>query len=471
VKNEHDELRAGRRLLRMRCQNNDRLSIATFRRPLIFFLGILIALPGLATAQVRVITLDEAWQITLQNNRDIQKAEEFRNKVMGIYVEQRAAALPQLTATGTSARAWDQAVAATQSFQVPGTAISVKASPDVTDMGVSVRLNQVLFTWGQIGAAIKAAKFGIASAEDQLRLYRQAALRDVSVALYDVLLAKEYAGIARQNLQQKTAHLDEARRKFTAGVATEYDVLSGEVAVENARPETIRTENLVKTTRERVRYILGIPEEIEVNGDLQASLEAPPTYDKTLGTAYRYRPELADLKSRLGYTQEFVKIAQAENKPRVDLKATGGYRALSPGNSEFDGKTWSLGVNVTFPFFDGFRTKGRVMQAKSDVSTLKIEEAKALDSIGLQVRDSVNAVADAANIVKALSGTVSQAERLLSMAEKGYEYGVKTNLEVDDAQLNLVQARGSLARAKRDYLAARVILTWAMGVLGEETRF
>ena len=46
------------------------------------------------------------------------------------------------------------------------------------------------------------------------------------------------------------------------------------------------------------------------------------------------------------------------------------------------------------------------------------------------------------------------------MAEKGYEFGVKIRLEVDDAQLNL-------ARAQRDYRVARVNFEWAMGVAGE----
>jgi len=69
--------------------------------------------------------------------------------------------------------------------------------------------------------------------------------------------------------------------------------------------------------------------------------------------------------------------------------------------------------------------------------------------------------------VKALSSTVGQAERLLYMAEKGYEYGVKTKLDVDDAGLNLVQAKGNLARAKRDYLVASVNLERAKGALGE----
>jgi HAE1 family hydrophobic/amphiphilic exporter-1 len=65
----------------------------------------------------------------------------------------------------------------------------------------------------------------------------------------------------------------------------------------------------------------------------------------------------------------------------------------------------------------------------------------------------------------ALSDTVKQAERLLSMAEKGYEFGVKTKLDVDDAQLNLTQAKGNLARARRDYMVANVTLEWVKGTL------
>ena len=83
------------------------------------------------------------------------------------------------------------------------------------------------------------------------------------------------------------------------------------------------------------------------------------------------------------------------------------------------------------------------------------------------MRDADNAVREAAEIVQALSGTVRQAERLVQMAEKGYEFGVKIRLEVDDAQLNLVQARSNLARAQRDYRVAQVNLLWAMGVAGE----
>ena len=62
---------------------------------------------------------------------------------------------------------------------------------------------------------------------------------------------------------------------------------------------------------------------------------------------------------------------------------------------------------------------------------------------------------------------MTQAERLLKMAEKGYELGVKTKLEVDDALLNVRAARGNLASAQRDYRVAQVNLAWVAGTLGE----
>jgi outer membrane protein TolC len=417
----------------------------------------LLPCPGFS-ADVKTLVLDEALKITLEKNRDIQKAEEYKNKVKGRYIEERSAALPQLAATGIVSRGWDAALAPLNRYD------------RLENRHVELSLSQPLFTWGQVDAAMRAAKFGIATADDLLRLYRQAALRDVSAAFYDALLAKEFNKIARQDLDQKTKHLDETRKKFAIGVATEYDVLAAEVAVENGQPETIRTENLIRTSRERLRFLLGLSgQEVDVAGQLYTPIESVAQYEEALKQAYEKRPELAELRNRLGLYKELVTVAGAGNKPRLDLKATTGYRDVFLGNkdNEYDGKTWSVGLIATFPFFDGFRTKGKVAQAQSDVSSLKIEEAKTMDSISLQIRETVNAVKEAGDIARALAGTVSQAEKLLQMAEKGFEYGVKTRLEVEDAELSLSRARLNLARAHRDYRVAKVTLTWAMGILGE----
>jgi HAE1 family hydrophobic/amphiphilic exporter-1 len=436
---------------------------------LVWTLGLLATFdPGSVSAQAQKVlplTLDECWRIALEKNKDIKKAKEYRNAVMGRYIEERSAALPQMFVSGSMVHDRDESLKTLYRGLFP-----FEKEIRTADVGLS----QPLYTFGRIGAAIRAAKFGLGTAEDQLRIYQQAALRDVSAAFQDVLLAKELNVLARQNLDQKTRHQEEARRKFSGGVATEYDVLAAEVAVENAHPDAIRTENLIRTTREKLRFILGIEEqEVDAVGGLATTSEAYPQYEESLRVAQKNRPELSDLRKRINMSEELVKIYDAGNLPRIDLKASWGWRQLNFDTLNFgrpagEGQAWNAGVFLSFPFFDGLRTQGKVMQAKSDVANLKIDEAKLRDSIALQVRDAVNACREAEEIMKALSGTVRQAERLLRMAEKGFEYGVKTRLEVDDAQLNVTLAKSNLARAQRDYLVARVTLEWVMGTIGEK---
>jgi HAE1 family hydrophobic/amphiphilic exporter-1 len=115
--------------------------------------------------------------------------------------------------------------------------------------------------------------------------------------------------------------------------------------------------------------------------------------------------------------------------------------------------------------FDGQRARGRAAQAESEVRQLGLEELKVRDVIALQVRTAVNAVEESAGVLAALDGTVRQAERLLALAEVGFDMGVKLRLDVQDAELSVQAARASVARAQRDYRVARVNLAWVTGTL------
>src|SRR5512133_436197 len=411
-------------------------------------------------AEIRTLTLDQAISIAMEKNRDIEKAREYARYVEGKYVEERAAALPQLSLNGFAAVAKDYG---------QGALYGAGSAPLQYSRTADVALSQPLYTWGKIGAAIRAAEAGLKTADDQLRLFQQAAVRDVTTVFCDVLLARERYTAARENLEQKKRLLDEARRKYAVGTATDYDVLAAEVAVENAFPATIRSENAIVAARHRLRFLLALDgQDVDASGTLDTQFTDPPDYEQALKTAQAKRPELADLRHRIGIYSELVKIADAENKPRLDFKGSAGWHWLdireSPVSGSSNGAAWNAGLYLSFPFFDGLRASGKTAQAKSDLRTRQIDEARLLESIALEIRTSRDAVKEAADIVQALGGTVKQAERLVQMAEKGYEFGVKIRLELDDAQLNLVQARSNLARAQRDYRVARVNLLWAMGV-------
>ena len=425
----------------------------------IILITLLVA--GQALAAPQLLTLEDCLKIAGDKNLDIQKAKEYANYVQGRYVEERAAALPQLGLQAGFGYSKDDSTKALYG-----------AAQMQNSRTVDISLSQPLYTWGKIGAALRAAEVGLKTADQQLRLFRQAAFRDVSIAFYDVLLAKELHRLAQENLAQKERHHTEAKRKFEAGVATDYDLLAAEVELQNARPELIRTENSIRTSRERLRFLLGADQqEIDVTGRIEANPEQVAGFDESLKIALDKRPELADQKLRIGINQELVTIANADDKPRLDLKGAAGWHQLElsdPGPTRrSDGPAWNAGIYLTFPFFDGLRSRGRTQQARSDLRTSQLQEQKLRDSITLELRTARYNLTESAETITALSGTVKQAERLLQMAEKGFEYGVKTRLEVDDAQTNLLRAQSNLARANRDYLAASVNLQWAMGVAGE----
>lgn len=429
-------------------------------------LCVLCVLCGAAVSQaaeVRTLSLDQALSVAMEKNRDVDKAREYARYVQGKYVEERSAALPQLGLYGSTSFSKD-----TSQQALMGTAQRQLAT------SVELAVTQPLFTWGKLSAAIRAAEVGLKTADEQLRLYQQAARRDVSAAWYDILLAKELHRLANENLLQKLRHQEEAGKKFAAGIATDYDVLAAEVAAENARPEVIRTENSIRIARERLRFLLASAAEVDAGGSLDrptADRPLPDDFDGALGIAHKKRPELVDLRLRVAIYDELVTIATTENKPRLDLKGGAGWRWLSLDDPapkrEADGAAWNVGLYLSFPFFDGLKTSGRVTQARSDLHSRQLDELKLRDSIALEVRDAGNALREAAEIYQAVAGTVRQAEKLLKMAEKGYELGVKIRLEVDDAQLNLLQATSSLARAQRDYRVAHVNYEWAIGTLGE----
>ncbi|HEY6097317.1 MAG TPA: efflux RND transporter permease subunit, partial [Candidatus Deferrimicrobium sp.] len=414
------------------------------------------AAAGDEPAAVEVLTLDEALRAAVANNRDVAKAMELQTLLEGKYVEERAAALPQFLATAEAKRSWDESQ------------VLFSAPPAINRYTAQVGVTQPLYSSGAVAAGIRAAGKGLATADDRLRIARDAALREVHAVFHDILLAREMNRIAIDDLAQKARHLDEARKKYAAGTATDYDVLAAEVTLRNVVPEVVRTENSIRTSRERLRFLLGRDgREVDAKGDLAAVVAGPPNYDDALGTAVARRPELSDLRHRQGVAQELLVIARTGNRPRLDFRGDVGWQEIDFGIGDIAGKTWSAGVFATWPLFDGLRTRGRVAQAGSDVRTLRIEEAQLLDAIALEVRDAVNAVREAGEIVNALAGTVDQADRLVVLAEKGYEYGVKTRLDVDDAQLNRSRALGNLARARRDYLVAGAALRHATGTLGD----
>ena len=195
-------------------------------------------------SSARVLTLEEALAIAAAKNYDIEKAREYKNWVDGKYHEELSIALPHFTANLSAGRSYDGSQRQLFNSFAPsgGTSSSSTSISDIfgarQDARVAqVAIDQLVFTWGSVGAALRAAKLGFELSDAQLARFQQTVARDVTTAFNDVLIAREFERIAREALDQKQRHLDETLKRQGAGTATDFDVLAAQVTVDNAQTD------------------------------------------------------------------------------------------------------------------------------------------------------------------------------------------------------------------------------------------
>ena len=319
--------------------------------------------------------------------------------------------------------------------------------------GFESQVDQVLYSWGQVGAAIRAAKEGLADADDQLRIYQQAVARDLSVAFYDVLLAKEMlADRPARTWNRSSATWRRPGRNTKPGPPPTIDVLAAEVEVQNARPGVIRSENLILTAQERLRFLLGLEgQPVDADGSAGAPRWAPiPRFE---AESWIWRSRTGRISGKLEH-QENIDREAGEDLLRRQQAAGGSCAAglaiasmsIGMGQRRRAGLD-QAGIYMTFPGLGRGPHQGQgLMQAQSDLATLQIQRAqlKGMQHLAAGSRRHGRGARRAGEVAQALSGTVTQAEKLLVfMAEKGFEFGVKTKLDVDDAQLNLLRGARS----------------------------
>ena len=126
-----------------------------------------------------------------------------------------------------------------------------------------------------------------------------------------------------------------------------------------------------------------------------------------------------------------------------------------------------VGLQLSMNVFQGFQTDARVEQASIDmrrtqeqVANLELNLRSLAESIVLRLRE-------ARRRIEAQEKTVEQAQRGYNIASTRFVNGLGTQLEVNDAQVALTQARVNRIQAYYDYVVARVDLNETLGILPE----
>jgi TolC family type I secretion outer membrane protein len=288
----------------------------------------------------------------------------------------------------------------------------------------------------------------------------------VKTAFYDLLLAEEMSRVTKATADQVERQLTQARLNVRVGTAPRLDELRAEVQLSRARADLIRAGYGADIAREVLANLLALEAStpLEVAGTFLPS-QPVPDRAAVLAKALRERPDLRASRERLEAAHQGLRAARAGRLPTVALVGTKdrSFNQSFIRGEEIDVQAATVSVNL--PLFDGGLTDGRVTEARAAHRKAAAELESLEHAVELDVTRSLALVEQARAVIAATETAVQLAQEALDIAEEGYRQGVRTYLEVLDAQLALAVARTNLAQARRDDSVARARLDQAQGQL------
>jgi outer membrane protein TolC len=426
-----------------------------------------IAVAGIAVPLASAEPLSRAAAVgrALQKNPDVLRAQADFDGLNGRARQAKADALPELNAFGTFLRYQDPSFMNSPNIDQFPPELLTAFRPIASNLwDGNLTLHQTLFSFS-LRKAIRAAGYAKQMGQEGVARARQdVALRTV-LAYNAYLVALERAKVAATIVHQKEKHLEMARNRREAGVATDLEVLRFEVGLANARTDLLRYDGGADLARGDLNAVMMQATDTAIEPtDTLDFLDVPAVPPAAVRQAASDRPEIKAASWNERIYDEAIGIYQADSRPRLDLNAVYGYSVRDASNFfEPNYKKWSLSVTVKVPIFDGFRTAGKVAQAKADRNRVG-QDRRALESmVDLEAEQATDRLRVARSVLQSAELNVTQARRVLEMTEANYRLGAAMTLDVLDAQAAFAQAEMTRVEALWAHANARAGLRYVMG--------
>jgi outer membrane protein TolC len=413
------------------------------------------------TTQVR-LSVEDAIGQALAENEQTRIARAVVDRTRGLVREAFADALPTIDGTYQLAHNLQRPVLF---FNQDGETQQISIGED-NEHTFGIRVEQTVFD-RSLGAAVSAARHGRAASE---ALYDRA-LADVALETrqdyYAVLVADATVVVREGAVRLATDRVEQIRLFRDVGTRSDFDVLTAEVDLENLRPGLIRARNDYELAVNGLKRTIGMPLEEEiVLVDTLAFLPVTISLEEAQERALAERADLEAQAQTVELNEELVNVERAEAFPTLQLSLDLSRRSSSqdfvPEERDFSQST-TAAVAVEIPVFDGRRTEGRALQARA-AHVESQETYRALErDVRLQVQDAWQTVQATSLEVEATRATGERAQRAYEIARVRFREGLSTQLELDEAEQTLTEARLNAAQAFHDHMMAVARLTHAMG--------
>lgn len=323
-------------------------------------------------------------------------------------------------------------------------------------------IKQVVYSGGQIKAAIAASKYLAESQEWQ----RQVVLNDLEFqarqGYYNALLARALIVVGKESVATFERHLNDTQQMLDVGLVSNFELLRAQTELNARQSDLVTVQNALRLALANLRRILAVPQSTEVRlvGDLDLRPVATPLAE-LMAEALVKRPEVNALDKALQASTMNVKRAKGQYKPQV---AGNVDWTNNDGGSLESQNGWTFSGGVQYDIYAGGRRKGEVMQAKAQLNSLEHQRVQLSQLVEFDVQRAYIQLQDSLAKIREDRGTVELARESRRLAELRFQEGVGTQLEVLDAELALTQAETKLVQDFRDYATSRAALDQAIGV-------
>jgi len=400
------------------------------------------------------LTLEAAISLALKQNPDVLKAIHEIERTRGQVIEVRAQALPTLKANGNYSQYAPELV------QLGGASITTTGSATTATLEkswqITLQVQQTLYSGGKVTAALKIAELTQDSSHQMLRETVATVIANVRTQFYTALLNRELITVAEESIVLLTDQLKDQQNRFDAGTVPRFNVLQAEVELANARPDLIRAKNNFHISRLQLAKTLGLDtnDEPDVIGTLRM-VPREVNLSRALTAARKNRPILKAQQNTVASSEQQITVAKAGYRPNVTADV--GYEFVNSRSTTDLAKVengWYLGVNGTWSIFDGFQTKGQVLQAKASLASAKVSLSDSLLQVELEVQNAYAQAKVAREVIASQTKVVEQAEEALRLSKERLAAGAGTQLDVLNARVALTKARTTQKQSLSDYNVA-----------------
>jgi len=336
-----------------------------------------------------------------------------------------------------------------------------------TSDGLSVSAAQPLFRWKN-WVQYEQAKLQLKISESQLKLAEQDLILRVARAYFDVLQAQDNIAFIRSQKAAIAEQLASAKRNFEVGNATVTDTHEAQARYDLATAQEIAAQNEHEIRLRSLQRLVGkSPTPLAALGDkTKLKLPEPSGIDAWVNRASEQNLQTQIQRNLKLIADQEVERNRASGYPTLDAVAS--YTVSNNqnfGSTQVDSRTGVIGLALAVPIYQGGLLSSKVREAVANQEKARFDLDNALREAGLQASQAYLNVANGEAQVKALEQARISTQAQLDSTKLGLQVGVRTSLDVLNAQQQVLSAQRDLAAARYNFILSGLNLQAAVGEL------